>query len=650
MYEGPLPSSSIMEPSDSTGESTSGHQPKRDAVRFSSTLSLYMTLLGYSLGFSDIWRFPFLAYRNGGGAFLIPFLIMAFVCGVPLYFMEFSISKFSGRGPYQVWDFCPLFRGVGMAVSMAYFIYIVGSSIFRCWFFEFAYYTFNNPIPFTTCNNHWNTKTCMNETFELHFNESSVVNMNMTTLSTMYVKNDVHTSTIEIPRMSAAEEFWQFQALKLSSGIDDYSHFIWKYVLVMFVFRIFVSLTVVKSIKTIEKVIYVTLIFPILFSVALFIRSLLLPGSSDGIYYFFYPNFALLLEPRLSLLKVWIEATLMAFYTLSFGWGSLMTMGSHASFGDNSYRTAFVCTFLDVGMAAFNGLVCFSVLGNMAHTFEVPVTEVINAGFSTGLVSYITALSTLPMPQLWTFLFLLSGVLYGTEGQMIPIEMMVQLIGDLFPRLKAGFRIPTLIVITAAMFVLSFPTCTGAGAYIFLLVDWYAGSWTGPIVALIEVIAVAWVYGLDRFSEDVQLMLGRPLHAVYRLLLAFVSPSIVLVIFFMSCVKYVPPNYGSYKYPGYAQAIGWGMVVIIVAPIFGYAVLNIYRAKGTLTQRISSLCRPTDTWGPCGDGMDCNYRNNRIKYSERTFWDLFYFNVFGRYPNNSAMKLLLEHELTVLRS
>ncbi|WAR03412.1 hypothetical protein MAR_009970 [Mya arenaria] len=48
-------------------------------------------------------------------------------------------------------------------------------------------------------------------------------------------------------------------------------------------------------------------------------------------------------------------------------------------------------------------------------------------------------------------------------------------------------------------------------------------------------------------------------------------------------------------------------------------------------QRISSLCRPTDTWGPCGDGMDCNYRTNIIKYSERTFWDLFYFNVFGRF-------------------
>ncbi|WAR03432.1 hypothetical protein MAR_009990 [Mya arenaria] len=72
-----------------------------------------------------------------------------------------------------------------------------------------------------------------------------------------------------------------------------------------------------------------------------------------------------------------------------------------------------------MGMAAFNGLVCFSVLGNMAHTLEVPVTE------------------------------------------MIPIEMMIQLIGYLFPRLKAGFRIPTLIVITVAMFVLTLPKCTG---------------------------------------------------------------------------------------------------------------------------------------------------------------------------------------------
>ncbi|XP_052802357.1 sodium- and chloride-dependent neutral and basic amino acid transporter B(0+)-like isoform X2 [Mya arenaria] len=631
-----------MEYPDTVSVSSSGHQQQRKAVKFSSTFSTYMTLLGYALGFADIWRFPFLVYRNGGGAFLIPFVIMTFVCGVPLFFMEYTISKFSGRGPYQVWDFCPLLRGVGITVSLAYLLYMIGSSIFRCWLFEFVFYSFYNPIPFPSCNNPWNTNTCMNGTSDVDYSASSMVNANMTTMN---MKVDVSTSKIEIPRMSAAEEFWQFQALKMSTGIDDYSHFIWKYVVMMLVFRIIVSLTVVKSIKTIEKVIYVTLTLPFLFSVALFIRSLLLPGSADGIYFYFYPNFATLLKPG-----VWIEATLMVFYSFAFGWGAIMVMGSHALFRDNSYRTTIVITFTDSIVAIFNGMVCFSVLGNMAHTYGMPISELVKAGFSTGLVAYITALSSLPLPQLWTFLFLLSGILTGLEAQMIPIEMIIQVIGDFFPRLKAGFRIPTLIVITVVMFVLSLPTCTGAGAYIFLLIDWYAGSWTGTIVALIEVISISWVYGLDRLSEDTQVMLGRPLYAVFRWLLAFISPAIVLVILFLSCVEYVPPNYGSYHYPGYAQAIGWGTVVVTVAPIFGYAILNLYRAKGTVSQRISSLCRPTDTWGPCGDRMDCNYRKNKIKYSERTFWDLFYFNVFGRYPKNSAINLLLDHELTILKS
>ncbi|WAR03414.1 S6A14-like protein [Mya arenaria] len=215
--------------------------------------------------------------------------------------------------------------------------------------------------------------------------------------------------------------------------------------------------------------------------------------------------------------------------------------------------------------------------------------------FSSTFSTYMTLLGyALGFADIWRFPFLVYRNGGGFSTGLVA--------------LKAGFRIPTLIVITVVMFVLSLPTCTGAGAYIFLLIDWYAGSWTGTIVALIE------------------------------------------VILFLSCVEYVPPNYGSYHYPGYAQAIGWGTVVVTVAPIFGYAILNLYRAKGTVSQRISSLCRPTDTWGPCGDRMDCNYRKNKIKYSERTFWDLFYFNVFGRYPKNSAINLLLDHELTILKS
>jgi hypothetical protein len=41
-----------------------------EKLKFTSTFSTYMTLLGYSIGMSDFWRFPFLAYRNGGGIFI----------------------------------------------------------------------------------------------------------------------------------------------------------------------------------------------------------------------------------------------------------------------------------------------------------------------------------------------------------------------------------------------------------------------------------------------------------------------------------------------------------------------------------------------------------------------------------------------------
>ena len=60
---------------------------------------------------SDVWRFPFTAYENGGGAFLIPYLIVLFFIGRPLYFMELSMGQFASKSSVKVWDMVPGFRG-----------------------------------------------------------------------------------------------------------------------------------------------------------------------------------------------------------------------------------------------------------------------------------------------------------------------------------------------------------------------------------------------------------------------------------------------------------------------------------------------------------------------------------------------------------
>ena len=80
-------------------------------TRWNSRVEYTLAIVGYTVGIGSVYRFPILCARNGGGAFLIPFLFFMITCGGPLYYIEVCLGQFSGKSAGFAFEFCPLFKG-----------------------------------------------------------------------------------------------------------------------------------------------------------------------------------------------------------------------------------------------------------------------------------------------------------------------------------------------------------------------------------------------------------------------------------------------------------------------------------------------------------------------------------------------------------
>merc|ERR1719225_2073836 len=150
-----------------------------------SRVSFLLACIGYAVGLGNIWRFPYNAYKSGGGAFLVPYFIMLALCGIPLLFMELAVGQYTRRGPIGALDkLCPILKGAGVGtVVISWAMFSLSAS-------------FQSPLPWATCHNWWNTDNCFNE-----------------------LSNSTHNRTED--RVSATQEFFDHRVLQMTEGIHD---------------------------------------------------------------------------------------------------------------------------------------------------------------------------------------------------------------------------------------------------------------------------------------------------------------------------------------------------------------------------------------------------------------------------------------------
>ncbi|NXG21963.1 SC6A9 protein, partial [Grallaria varia] len=544
-------------------------------------IEFVLTSVGYAVGLGNVWRFPYLCYRNGGGAFMFPYFIMLVFCGIPLFFMELSFGQFASQGCLGVWRVSPMFKGVGygmMVVSTYIGIYY---NVVICIAFYYFFVSMTHVLPWTYCSNPWNTADCMGV---LDGNVSSHAALNLTHLLNTTQK-----------RTSPSEEYWRRYVLQLSDDIGNLGEVRLPLLGCLGVSWVVVFLCLIKGVKSSGKVVYFTATFPYVVLTILFVRGITLEGALTGIMYYLTPQWDKILNA-----KVWGDAASQIFYSLGCAWGGLITMASYNKFHNNCYRDSIIISITNCATSVYAGFVIFSILGFMANHLGVDVSKVADHGPGLAFVAYPEALTLLPISPLWSILFFFMLILLGLGTQFCLLETLVTAIVD-----EVGnewiIRRKTFVTLGVAVagFLLGVPLTTQAGIYWLLLMDNYAASFSLVIISCIMCVAIMYIYGHRNYFKDIEMMLGFPPPLFFQICWRFISPAIIFFILVFTVIQYRPISYNEYVYPTWAISIGFLMALSSVICIPIYAIYKVCCSEGdTLLERLKNATKASKDWGP----------------------------------------------------
>ncbi|CAL1543485.1 unnamed protein product [Lymnaea stagnalis] len=601
-------------------------EEEEEREQWSRGLDFILSLIGYAVGVSNLWRFPYLTLRNGGGAFLIPFFFFLTLCGIPLFYLEVCLGQFSGISSMFVWKLCPLFKGIGYGMVIVSGMACIYYNAVLSWVIYYLINSFYADLPWAHCGHWWNTEYCIDHV-GVQQPEVNATGLNGTAFGNSSAANQLCIGNSSeclgknIKFRTAAEEFWQYNVLRKSSGLEELGDLQVHSAMCLLAAWILVCLCLIKGVKSLGKVVYVTALLPYVLLTVFLIRGCMLPGAVDGIIFYIKPDFEKLLS-----LTVWIEACVQVFYSLGPAWGGLITMASFNKFHNQCFRDVLIASLADGLTSFYGGFVIFAVVGFMAKESNVSVTEVATQGPGLALVAYPEAISKLPVPQIWSVLFFIMLLSLGLDSQFGMFETVVAGLIDAFPKQLRKKRIWLTFGLAMISYCLSLPIATAGGIYVFTLLDWFVAAFCVMITSLIECIVIGWIYGVDRFSDDIEMMIGRRPGIIMRTCWTFITPLVMLIAFIFTCAKYSLPVYDGYIFPLHANIIGFMISVIPLLPIPIGMALVLYNQKGSLWQRLVSSVKPDSDWGPAPKNLRAIYQEKIEEYKDRPHWIVAVFN------------------------
>ncbi|XP_036838987.1 sodium- and chloride-dependent GABA transporter 2 isoform X5 [Oncorhynchus mykiss] len=493
--------------------------------QWASKAEFLLAVAGQIIGLGNVWRFPYLCYKNGGGVFFVPYLLFLVLCGVPLFLMETSLGQYTSLGGVSAWrSICPLFGGLGFASQVMILHGCVYYIVVLAWALFYLVHSFQSELPWAHCNNTWNTDTCV------------LFDCQNLTSGTGLPENAT----------SPVIEFWEREVLQLSSGPDELGPVSWRLALCLLLVWVVCYFCVWKGVK------------------------------STG--------------------KVWMDAGTQIFFSYGICLGSLTALGSYNKYNNDCYKDCFSLCLLNSCTSFLAGFAIFSVLGFMAQEQGVDIADVAQSGPGLAFIAYPRAVAMMPLPQLWAVCFFLMIIMLGLDTQFVSLEALMTSVTDLYPMvIRRGYRRELLLLMVCVVcFLVGLVMVTPGGLYVFQIYDHYSCSGASLLLlSIFQSVAVGWVYGPDRFNDNIKHMIGYSPLPFFKLCWRYLTPAMCTATFVFSLVCWSPLSLGKgIVAPGWATALGWLLTLSSVSLLPLCALYALATTPGSLTQRFRRLCRP----------------------------------------------------------
>ncbi|XP_034090934.1 sodium-dependent neutral amino acid transporter B(0)AT1-like [Gymnodraco acuticeps] len=574
-----------------------------DRPKWDNKAQYILTCVGFCIGLGNVWRFPYLCQSHGGGAFLIPYLILMVLEGMPLLLLEFAIGQRLRKGSVGVWrSISPYLTGVGIASMLVSLLVGLYYNTLVAWIIWYLFNSFQNPLPWTQCP----------------LNENG----------TGFVPECEQSSTVDY--------YFYRVTLNSTTSIADSGGINWPIVLCLLTAWTIVAICCIRGISTAGKAVYVTAILPYIVLGIFLIRGLTLKGATTGLKFLFTPDVNELIKP-----STWLDAGAQVFYAFGLGWGGLISFSSYNPVHNNCVQDAVILSVVTSLTSVYAAAVTYCIIGfratekydtcisdnimKLLNEFELPEDNITTSNYEeafnslnssypdivigldiktcdmqkllsegvegTGLafIVFTEAITKMPGSQIWSvllFVMLLSlglSTLFGNiEGVVVPLKDL-----NVFPK---NWPHEVLTGLTCAIaFIICLLFAQNSGLYWVTLFDNFAGSVPLLTIGLFEMIAVVYIYGIDRFNEDFEFMVGYKPSIFWQISWRFTSPLIVLVILVFYLVTQVQEaltysvwDPDSEKFPSLAS---------IPYPSWIYVIIFLLAGVPSLAVPVYALCR-----------------------------------------------------------